>query len=117
MALSLALVGVYGVVGYSVVRRRREIGVRMALGATPWQVVRPLLAEHGGIVVLGLLAGMAAALPATRLLGTMLYGIPPTDAATYALVMLLVAVVAVFASVLPASRALRVDPVTALRQD
>jgi predicted permease len=117
MALSLALVGVYGVVAYSVVRRRREIGVRMALGATPWQVVRPLLAEHGGIVVLGLLAGMAAALPATRLLGTMLYGIPPTDAATYALVMLLVAGVAVFASVLPASRGLRVDPVTALRQD
>jgi putative ABC transport system permease protein len=116
-AMALAAVGLFGLLSFLAGRRRREIGVRMALGATPWQVVRPLLAEHGGIVVLGLLAGTAAALPATRLLGTMLYGIPPTDAATYALVMLLVAGVAVFASVLPASRGLRVDPVTALRQD
>jgi predicted permease len=117
MALALALVGVYGVVAYSVARRRREIGVRVALGATPWQVLRPLLTEHGGVVCLGLMVGMAGALAVTRLLGTLLYGINATHPGTYALVLAVVGVVAVGASVLPASRALQVNPVAALRQD
>jgi putative ABC transport system permease protein len=117
MALSLALVGLYGVVSYTVVRRRREIGVRMALGATPWQVLRLLLAENGGVVVTGLVAGAIVALASTRLLGSMLYGVSATDVQTYGLVTLTVGVVAVLASVLPARRALRVDPVAALRQD
>ena len=117
MALTLALIGVYGVVAYSVARRRREIGVRMALGATPWQVLRPLLTEHGMVVCLGLVAGLAAALSVTRLLGSMLYGISATHPGTYALVTVIVGSVAAFASVVPASRALRVDPVSVLRQD
>jgi predicted permease len=117
MALALALVGLYGVVAYSVTRRRREIGVRVALGATPWQILRPLLTEHGQVVALGLAAGLGAALSATRLLGAMLYGITATHAGTYTLVIISVGLVALLASLVPASRAMRVDPVSALRQD
>lgn len=117
MALVLAVVGVYGVVSYAVVRRRREIGVRVALGATPWQVLRLLVAENGGIVIIGLAAGTLAAFGASRLLASMLYGVNATDPATYAAVMLVVGGVAVAASLLPAGRALRVDPMAALRQE
>jgi putative ABC transport system permease protein len=117
MALTLALIGVYGVVAYSVARRRREIGVRVALGATRWQILRPLLTEHGTVVCLGLAVGIVAALSVTRLLGSMLYGISATHPGTYALVIAIVGAVAALASVLPASRALRVNPVAALRQD
>lgn len=117
MALLLALVGVYGVVAYTVVRRRREIGVRIALGATPGQVLRLLVAENGRIIAVGLLVGTLSALGTSRLLGSMLYGVRATDPATYGLVVLVVSCVAAVASVLPASRALRVDPMTALRQE
>ena len=117
MALTLALIGVYGVVAFSVARRRREIGVRVALGATSWQVLRPLLTEHGTVVCLGLLVGIAAALSVTRLLGSMLYGVTATHPGTYALVVAIVGTVAALASVLPATRALRINPVAALRQD
>jgi len=117
LALALALVGVYGIVAYAVVRRTREIGVRVALGATPWQVLRLLLIENGNIVALGLAIGLGAAMAATRLLGSMLYAISPTDAATYGTVLATVGLVAAAACVVPASRALRVDPVAALRQD
>lgn len=117
LALALALVGVYGIVSYAVVRRTREIGVRVALGATPWQVLRLLLAENGNIVALGLVIGMGAAMGATRLLRSMLYAISATDAVTYGGVLAVVGVVAAAACLVPASRALRVDPVTALRQD
>ncbi|HJR61037.1 MAG TPA: ABC transporter permease [Vicinamibacterales bacterium] len=117
LALALALVGVYGIVAYAVVRRTREIGVRVALGATPWQVLRLLLTENGSIVALGLLIGLGAAMAATRLLGSLLYAISPTDAVTYGAVLATVGLVAAAACVVPASRALRVDPVAALRQD
>jgi predicted permease len=117
MALLLALVGVYGVVSYTVARRTREIGVRVALGATPWQVLRPLVSENGAVVILGLVAGALASLGTGRLLQSMLYGVTPTDLSTFGIVALIVGVVAVVAGVLPATRALRVDPMTALRQD
>jgi putative ABC transport system permease protein len=117
MALVLALVGLYGVVSYTVVRRTREIGVRVALGASPSQVLRLLVAENGSVVAIGLASGAAAALAATRLLESMLYGVSASDIGTYAAVMGTVAAVSVFASVVPASRALRVDPVSALRRD
>ena len=117
MALGLALIGVYGIVSYTVARRTREIGVRMALGATPWQVLRLLLAENGTVVGFGLVTGLLASLIAARLLGSMLYGISATHPATYALVLAVVGIVAGAASVLPARRALGVNPVTALRQD
>jgi predicted permease len=117
IALTLAVVGIYGVVAFSVARRRREIGVRIALGATPWQVLKPLLTEHGVVVCAGLVAGTAGALLATRLLDSMLYGISATHPGTYVLVIAVVGSVATMASVLPASRALRVNPIAALRQD
>ncbi len=117
MALTLAVVGIYGVVAFSVARRRREIGVRVALGATPWQVLKPLLTEHGVVVCAGLAVGTAGALLATRLLDSMLYGISATHPGTYVLVIAVVGGVATLASVLPASRATRVNPIAALRQD
>ena len=117
IALTLALIGVYGVVAFSVARRRREIGVRVALGATPWQILRPLLAEYGVVVCLGLAVGIVTALSVTRLLGSMLYGISATHPGTYALVIVILVTAAALASVLPASRAMRVNPVSALRQD
>ena len=117
MALVLALVGIYGVVSYMVVRRTREIGVRVALGATPWQVLRLLLSENGGMVALGLLVGLGAAMAASRLLGSLLYSVSPTDPGTYAAVLMTIAAVAGLACLVPASRALGVSPVTALRHD
>jgi predicted permease len=117
MALVLALVGIYGVVSYMVVRRTREIGVRVALGATPWQVLRLLVAEHGGMVGFGLAVGLIAAAGASRLLGSMLYAVSASDPATYAGVLIAVALVSALACLVPASRALRVSPVTALRHD
>jgi predicted permease len=117
MALALALIGVYGIVSYTVARRTREIGVRVALGATPGQVLRLLLAEQSGIVGFGLITGLAAAFGAARLLGSMLYGVSAFNPAAYALVLVIVGVVAATAGMLPARRALRVNPVTALRQD
>ena len=117
MALALALIGVYGIVSYNVARRTREIGVRVALGATAWQVLRLLMAETGGVVGFGLIMGLVAAFGAARFLGSMLYGVTAFNPAAYALVLVVVGTVAATASMLPARRALRVNPVTALRQD
>jgi len=117
MALTLALVGLYGVVSYTVVRRTREIGVRVALGARPSQVLRLLVAENGIVVGIGLAGGAIAAAAASNLLGSMLYGIGATDAATYGAVIVTVGIVAVLASLIPAVRALRVDPIAALRHE
>ncbi len=117
LALALALIGVYGIVSYTVARRTREIGVRMALGATPWQVLRLLVADNGAVVAFGLAIGLAGSVGATRLLGSMLYGISPTHPATYGLVLSVVGVVAALASLLPARRALALNPLAALRQE
>ena len=117
LALALALIGVYGIVAFTVARRTREIGLRMALGATPWQVLRLLLAENGGVVGFGLGIGMLGAAGAARLLGSMLYGISATHPATYGLVLVVVGTVAAVASLLPARRALAVNPLAALRQE
>jgi putative ABC transport system permease protein len=117
LALALALIGVYGIVSYTVARRTREIGVRIALGATPWQVVRLLLADNGVVVAVGLVIGMVAAAGAARLLGSMLYGVSSTHASSYGLVLIVVALVAGIACLVPAMRALGVNPVAALRHD
>ena len=104
MALALALIGVYGIVSYTVARRTREIGVRVALGATPWQVLRLLMAENGGVVGFGLVIGAGGGVRrAARLLGSMLYGVSATDPGAYALVLVVVGAVAGAASMLPAS--------------
>jgi ABC-type antimicrobial peptide transport system permease subunit len=111
----LAVVGVYGVIGYFVAQRSREIGVRIALGASAgtvrWMVVRQGLVMAG----IGLALGIPASLAATRVLQTMVFGVTPHDPVTFVLVAGLLGVVAVVASYIPARRATRIDPLEALR--
>ena len=117
LAFVLAVVGVYGVVAYAVVRRTREIGVRIALGARPGQVLGLILREGGRVVGVGVAVGVAAALASTRLLDSLLHGISPTDVATCLGVAAAVAVSATLASCVPAMRALRITPTAALRHE
>ena len=115
LALALASIGMSGVFAYMVRQRTREIGVRMALGALPSQVVRLVLASNLRALAWGLGAGLAGALAATQLLKSLTYGIRAFDPVAYAAVFVLLAVAAIAASALPARRAARVDPLTALR--
>ncbi|HEX2190751.1 MAG TPA: ABC transporter permease [Longimicrobiaceae bacterium] len=117
LALLLGGIGIYGVVSYGADRRSREFGVRMALGARPGEVLRLVLAGAGRLAAVGLAAGVAASLALTRLLAGQLYGVRPTDPATYLAVAALLAAVVLLAAYLPARRATRVDPVVALRAD
>ncbi len=117
LALLLAAVGVYGVMAYSVARRTQEIGIRMALGAGRREVVRLVLRRGLRLAVLGIAVGLAGALAATRVLATLLFGITPTDAPTFAATALLLLAVAVLACLMPALRAARVDPLVALRYE
>jgi predicted permease len=117
IAFALALVGVYGIVAYAVVRRTREIGVRVALGARPGQVLALLALESGRIVAIGILVGTLAALGASRLLSSLLYGVSATDPMTFVALPVILAAITMLASCAPAFRALRIDPVVALRHD
>jgi ABC-type antimicrobial peptide transport system permease subunit len=116
-ALILATVGMAGVFAYAVQQRTREVGIRMALGATPAQVVRLVLGGSSRAVVIGVVAGFAMALPASRLLRNVLYGLSPLDPIAYISVALILAIAGLAASYAPARRATRVDPVTALRHE
>ena len=116
-ALLLAVIGVYGVMSFSVARRTRDIGVRMALGATPGGVLRLVLSEGARITGGGLALGMLVAWAGTRLLRAQLYGVQPTDPLTFALVVVLLSVVAVVACYLPARRATRIDPLIAIKSE
>ena len=115
LALVLALVGIYGVISYSVAQRTHEIGLRTALGADAADVVRLILGRFMTLTVAGLAIGLTGALALTRLLDTLLFQVTPTDPATFALLTVLLAAVALLASYLPTRRALRVDPLEALR--
>lgn len=117
IALALGSVGIYGVMSYSVAQRQREIGIRMALGASPSDARRMVLREGLFMAAGGIAAGLVAALAGGRLLGGLLYGVEATDPVTFVVVPLLLAGVALLASYLPARRATRVDPTTALRAD
>ena len=117
LALLLAAVGTYGVIAYSVADRTREIGIRVALGARPADVVRGVLRQGLVLTAIGLAAGILGAIAATRLLGTLLYGIKPTDTLTYFAVAAALFTVALLASYIPARRAARVDPMVALRYE
>lgn len=115
VALVLAGIGVYGVIAFLVTQRTREVGIRIAIGATPSQAVAPILGHGVRVIVLGTVLGLLAAGAATRLLASQLFELSPTDPPTYATVALGLAAVALLASWLPARRAARVDPVVALR--
>jgi hypothetical protein len=117
MALALSLVGIYGVIAYGVARRSREIGIRLALGASP-AGVQSLFAQRAlSLVAIGTLAGLVAASGLTRLMESLLFGVAPLDLATFVAVPALLLPVAMLATYLPARRALRLNPMDALRDE
>ena len=117
LALTLAGLGIYGVMAYSVSQRTREIGIRMALGATSSDVLSLVIKQGMRLASIGLGVGLAGSLAVTRLMSSVLYGVSATDAATFALVSSLLAVVVLSACYIPARRAARVDPMIALRYE
>ena len=116
-AVALATIGIYGVLAYLVGQRTQEIGVRLAIGATPGNVVALFVREGAALTLVGVVSGVAGALAVTRALSTLLFGVTTTDPATFAAVAGALAAVALLASYVPARRAARVDPMTALRND
>jgi putative ABC transport system permease protein len=117
LALVLAAVGIYGVMAYAVAQRTREIGVRLALGAQPRDVLGMILMGGGKLAAFGLVLGLVGSLGVTYLLRSQLYGVSSTDPVTYASVALLLGLIALAACYLPARRATRVDPLVALRYE
>jgi putative ABC transport system permease protein len=117
VALGLAVVGIFGVVSYVAAQRTREIGVRMALGAQAREIVTLVIGQGMRPVAGGIIAGLAGAFGVTRFMKTLLFGVAPIDALTFTLVVLIVAAVSLIACWIPARRALRVDPIMALRSE
>jgi predicted permease len=117
LALGLAMIGLYGVMAYSVVRRRAEIGIRLALGASASGVRRLVLSDVARVVALGVIVGLGAAIFAMRTLTSVVYGVSPTDPRTMVAAVTVLAVIAAIAGYLPARRASREDPMLALRQE
>ena len=111
------MIGLYGTMSYSVQRRRNEIGVRLALGAERSRVFGLVLREVAVMLIAGLIIGTVAALSASRFVTTFLFGVKPTDAATIAWSIATLATVALLAGGIPAWRAAKLDPMTALRED
>ena len=116
IALLLSAIGIYGVVSYAVAQRTREIGIRIALGAAPMQIIKTILAGTMGVVALGLTAGVIAALMLSRTLQSMLHEVSPLDPLTFGSVVLLLLATATAAVVVPASRTTRVDPLNAIKE-
>ena len=117
VAMVLAAIGIYGVIAYSVTQRTREIGIRMALGAQRTQMLGMVLRQSMLLVVIGIAIGFVVALAATRVMSTLLYGVSANDLSIYAVVITLLGAAALLASYIPARRAMRVDPMVALRYE
>jgi putative ABC transport system permease protein len=117
LGMVLASVGIYGVMSYTVAQRTNEIGLRMALGARPIDVLRLVVGQGMRLTLAGVVLGIVAALAATRLMGSLLFGVSTSDPVTFGAVSLLMVTVALMAGWLPARRAARTDPVLALRQE
>jgi putative ABC transport system permease protein len=117
LAVSLAMAGVYGVMAYAVGQRTSEIGLRIALGATPDAVLRQVLGQGLVLAGIGLILGLGGAAAATHMLTSMLFEVKPSDPSIYVGVAALLGAVALLASYVPARRASRIDPLEALRQE
>jgi len=117
LALLMAAIGTYGVLAYVVAERRREIGIRMALGAAQGSVLSMVLRQGLGLTLVGLVVGLAGALAVNRLAAALFFGVEPADPATYAAVALFICLVGLVACYAPARRATRVDPIVVLRQE
>jgi putative ABC transport system permease protein len=117
VALTLAAIGIYGVIAYSVAQRTREIGIRMALGAQRTDMFSMILLQSLSLVAIGLTIGLVASFAGTRMLTSLLYGVGAADPGIYAAVVLVLAGAALLASYIPARRAMKVDPMVALRYE
>jgi putative ABC transport system permease protein len=117
LALLLALVGIYGLLSASVSQRTRELGIRIALGATPRNVGRLIVGQGLKLILSGIVIGLVSALALQRVIGKLLYGVSPTDPLTFTVISLLLIAVALLACWIPARRATKVDPLTALRSE
>jgi putative ABC transport system permease protein len=117
VALSLAAVGIYGLIAFSVAQRTRELGIRIALGAMPRDVLLLVVRQGARLALAGIVVGSLGAIAATRWMGSMLFQVDPLDPLTFAVVGVALAVVAIGATWTPALRAARVSPVTAMRTD
>jgi ABC-type antimicrobial peptide transport system permease subunit len=117
MALVLGIIGIYGVISYTVSQRRREIGIRLALGAQGGDVLHMVLKQGAKMALVGVAIGIAAAFALTRLMASLLFGVTPRDPITFVAVAALLILVALFACYIPARRAMLVDPMVALRYE
>ncbi len=117
VALGLAAIGVYGVIAYLVSQGTREVGIRMALGATPKEILLLVVRQGMTVAIVGVVAGLAGALVAARFMTSLLYGVSATDPMTFTSIAVLLCLTALLASYVPARRAARIDPMISLRSE